>query len=352
MENSEEKRCVICNRPYNYHYNLFGRTCLSNLYKQLNIVNSRFIFNKEMHLCNVIAHRYFKFFLGKKKKYALVENYIALDYLKRIDLKFTEDIKNALKDNIKNISIFRRYAKSMLPEYSLNDFYKVYNDYIEFRKLLNESTNSEDKDFDEAILKGFSIIFDANKITMPLYYSAFYEMQRIFWETVVIGGLLADMKLSAYLMKISLTNSGEYEKEDNVLIIEDENVSRILFNNDEFKEKINELLVEDNVNINDKLFRFTHGDLLFALHDFTLNLKANKKENGNWYLDVEIVDKYDFTDIKNLKDYATATDSIPMSLFSSTLNNFAAISSSYNVIKPFNFKIKITNDDYKLDDIE
>ena len=38
-----------------------------------------------------------------------------------------------------------------------------------------------------------------------------------------------------------------------------------------------------------------------------------------------------------------------MSLLSSTLNNFAAISSSYHVIKPFHFILKITNDDYKIE---
>ena len=58
-QNNEEKRCIICNRPYNYHYDLFGRNCLMNLYTQLNISNFRFISNKEKHLCNVIAHRNF-----------------------------------------------------------------------------------------------------------------------------------------------------------------------------------------------------------------------------------------------------------------------------------------------------
>lgn len=356
MENSiqsnEERRCLICNKPYNYHYDLFGRSCLTNLYRQLNISNSRLISNKEKHLCNVIARRNFKFFLGKEKKYALAENYIALDYLKRIDLNFTESIKNKLKENIKNISIFKRYVKSLLPIYSLNDFYKIYNDYIEFKELLNESINYSNKDFDEAILKAFSVIFDVSKITMPLYYSAFYEMQRLFWEIVVIGGLLADMKLSSYLMKISLTNSGEYEKEGSVLTIEDENITKMLFDNEVFKKKINSLLEDDNATINNKLISFNQGDLLLALHDFTLNLKANKKENGNWNVDIEIIDKYDFTDIKDLKDYVTSTDSVPMSLFSSTLNNFAAISSSYNVIKPFNFKIKVKNDNYKVENIE
>lgn len=63
---------------------------------------------------------------------------------------------------------------------------------------------------------------------------------------------------------------------------------------------------------------------------------------------MEIEDRYDFTDIKNLREYITSNKSIPMSIFSSTLNNFAAISSSYNVIKPFNFMIKIDKDNYEI----
>ena len=236
----------------------------------------------------------------------------------------------------------------MLPTYSLNDFYKIYNDYIDFKKLLNENIESDNKNFDETILKGFSIIFDATKINMPLYYSVLYEMQYMFWETVVIGGLLANMKLSAYLMQISLTNSGEYEKEGNILIIEYEKITKILFENKEFKEKINSLLTDSNINIKNKLIRFSEKDLLLSLHDATLNLRATRKESDNWNIDLEIVDKYDFTDIKNLKDYVTSTDSITMSLLSSTLNNFATISSSYNVIKPFNFLIKIKNENYKM----
>ena len=348
MKNNEEKRCIICNKPYNYQYDLFGRNCLMKLYTQLNISNPKLISNKEKHLCNVIAHRNFKFFLSKNKKYALTENYIALDYLKRMDLKSVEDIKLKLTENIKNISILKRYTKSMLPTYSLNDFYKIYNDYIDFKNLLNENIKLNDKDFDETILKGFSIIFDTNKISIPLYYLIFYEMQYMFWKIVVIGGLLSNMKLSAYLMQISLTNSGEYEKEGDILTIEDGNITKILFENDEFKQYINSLLTDEEINIENKLISFCGGDLLLSLHNATLNLRATKKKNGNWYLNMEIIDKYDFTDIKNLKDYFTSTDSIIMSLLSSTLNNFAAISSSYNVIKPFNFVIKIKNEDYKI----
>lgn len=30
--NINEKRCVLCNKPYNYKYVMFGRGCLDNLY--------------------------------------------------------------------------------------------------------------------------------------------------------------------------------------------------------------------------------------------------------------------------------------------------------------------------------
>lgn len=299
-------------------------------------------------MCNRIALKNHKLFLSKEKKYALTRNYIAIDYLNKMELKSLGEIKNNLIKNSKNISFFNKDFTSLLTFASLNDFYKLYNDYIEFKKLLNNKENNNDED----VLKGFSIVFDIGKIANPLYYAALYDMQYMFWNIVVIGGLFADMELSAYLMRISLTNSGEYGDENNILIIEDENVSNTLFENEEFKDKINDLLKEYNTDIKEKLISFSGGDLLLSLHNATLNLKASKKENGNWDLMIEIIDKYDFTDIKDLKDYVTSTDSIMMSISSSTLNNFAAISSSYNVIKPFNFKIIIKNDDYKIENIK
>ena len=50
-----------------------------------------------------------------------------------------------------------------------------------------------------------------------------------------------------------------------------------------------------------------------------------------------------------VNDYISSTDTVPMSLFSSTLNNFAAISSSYGVINPFNFMIKMKVKNYKIE---
>lgn len=109
------------------------------------------------------------------------------------------------------------------------------------------------------------------------------------------------------------------------------------------------MLTNDSIDIKERKVEFPEGDLLLSIHIATINVNGNKNANGTWNLNIEINDRYDFTDIKNLKDYVKSTDSIKDSLFSSTLNNFAAISSSYRVIKPYNFVIKMNIKDYKFD---
>ena len=97
----EEKRCVLCNKPYNYKYVMFGRGCLDNLYGLLEFSKPpRFIWNKESYLCTKIAWRNHKFFLNKNKKYALAQKYIALNYLNRMNLDFLDDIKEKILKDI------------------------------------------------------------------------------------------------------------------------------------------------------------------------------------------------------------------------------------------------------------
>ena len=68
-------------------------------------------------------------------------------------------------------------------------------------------------------------------------------------------------------------------------------------------------------------------------------MKANKDKDGKWNFKIEIIDTYDFTDFKNLKEYADVEDVIS-DIFSTLLNNFGVISSEYGVIKTYKLKIK------------
>jgi len=131
------------------------------------------ILNKENYLCIRIAWRNHKFFLNKNKKYELAKKYIALT------IPFT-----------------------------LNEIYKLYNYSKKFDELIKEfqSINWEnvDKKVAENFLKSMSFIFDVTKKSDPISYAVFYSMQYIFWQVVVVGGILTDMKLSAKLLSNSL----------------------------------------------------------------------------------------------------------------------------------------------------
>ncbi len=163
----------------------------------------RLVKDKEMYLCNRIALRNYKFFLGKKKKYVLAEKYIALKYLDKIDSDFFNNLKDKIPTDIRNISIFRRDFIEILP-FKLNDVYRVYNEIDKFKNLINEFQNLNLEKIDQKVaeetLKRMSFIFDANKKTNPITYVGFYLMQYVFWQLVVVGGILTNMNLSAKLL--------------------------------------------------------------------------------------------------------------------------------------------------------
>ena len=178
----EDRKCILCNRPYDYKYIMFGRTCLENLYKQLKVGKIGSFFNKENHLLNSISHRNLKFFLSKSKKQAVLENYIELDYIKRMNLKSMDSIREQIERNINRISAFSELKEDMFPNYSVNSFYKVYQDYQKFKnetEKISHIKNNDDK-YNEAILNGLSFVFDTGKLAYPIQYFAFYGMQYEF----------------------------------------------------------------------------------------------------------------------------------------------------------------------------
>ena len=330
VKTKNEKRCVLCNKPYDYKYAMFGRGCLDNLYGLLEFSKPpRIVWNKELYLCTKIAWKNHKFFLSKKKKYALAQKYIALNYLNKMDYDFLDDIKKKIK----------------------NDIYKLFNYAQKFDELIKEFQNINWEEVDEKVaenfIKSMSFIFDVTKKSNPISYAVFYSMQYTFWQVVVVGGILADMKLSARLLTNSLSLFG---KEPRDMLIEDEETIQLILENQTFKDRINQLIkkygegneefiVDDSAPTEDILIRFEKNDLLFALHDATMIVKANKDKEDKWNFKIEIIDTYDFTDFKDLKEYAD-TDDVITDIFSTLLNNFGVVSSEYGVIKTYNIKIK------------
>ena len=155
VKNIEEKRCVLCNKPYNYKYSMFGRGCLDNMYSLLEFKKApRFIWYKELYLCTRIAWRNHKFFLSRNQKYNLAQKYIALSYLNKMDCNFLDDIKKQIKNDINNISIFSKNVIETI-SFSLNDIYKLFNYWQKFNELIANLRNINWEELDKQIAKEF-----------------------------------------------------------------------------------------------------------------------------------------------------------------------------------------------------
>lgn len=306
----EEKRCLLCNKPYDYKYKMFGRGCLDNIYGILDFHKPpKFVWNKEAYLCTKIAWKNHKYFLTKKKKYDLAQKYIAFNYLEKMNLEALNDVKTRLTNDINNITTFSK-SRTELISFTLNDIYKLYNYYQKFEKIIKDFQNIDwekiDKETAKKLIKSISFIFDITKKSDPISYAVFFSMQYIFWQVVVVGGILCKMK--QLIQK--------------------------------YGEGKNEFIVDDSAPAEDISITFDSKDLLFALHNATVFVKAQKNEDDIWEMEVQIKDTYDFTDFKNLKEYADNKDGILEDILSTTLNNLAVVSSEYGVIKIYDLEIK------------
>ncbi len=348
----EEKRCLLCNKPYDYKYKMFGRGCLDNIYGELGIRKPpRFVWNKELYLCTKVAWKNHKYFLSKTKKYDLIQKYIALNYLEKMNLEALNDVQTSLTKGIKNITTFSK-SRSELMSFTLNDIYKIYNYYQKFEKIIKDFQNINWNDIDEKVASGYikslSFIFDLTKKSNPIFYAVFYSMQYMFWQVVVIGGMLTNKPLSAKLLTNSLTLFG---KEASDLLLEDDKIKGILMKSEAFKNKLRQLtekygkntkefVIDKNSPVEDTAINFDKSDLLYALHNATLFVKAIKNEDDKWNLKIEIIDTYDFTDFKSINEYMDNKEARIDDIISTTLNNFAVASSEYGVIKIYDVKIK------------
>ena len=348
----EEKRCLLCNKPYDYKYKMFGRGCLDNIYEELGIYKlSRFVWNKELYLCSKVAWKNHKYFLSKTKKYDLTQKYIALNYLKNMNFDALKDIEEKMLKDIKNITPFSKDTVELMT-FTLNDIYKLFNYYQKFERIIEDFQNINWKEIDEKVandyIKSLSFIFDLTKKSNLISYAVFYSMQYMFWQIVVIGGLFTNKPLSAKLLTNSLSVFG---KEPNDLVIEDEEIKNILLKSPIFKKKLeqliekygdgkNEFIIDEKSPREDTLIRFDDADLLYALHDATLLVKGTKDKNNKWILEIEIKDTYDFTDFKELREYSDEENSKTKDILSTTLNNLGVASSKYGVIKVYDVEIK------------
>ena len=99
---------------------------------------------------------------------------------------------------------------------------------------------------------------------------------------------------------------------------------------------------EFNISIEDKeSVTFENSDLYFAIHIAKIEMKAKKENDSTWNADIILSDTFDFTKWKGLLEYIKDANSIPKSILSSTLYNFAFISQKLGVVKEFEVVVKL-----------
>lgn len=117
-----------------------------------------------------------------------------------------------------------------------------------------------------------------------------------------------------------------------------------------FIDKINEIIKENDTNKNFNIkagITFDDGDLFLALHDATLNVIGEKQNSNSWNLQIEITDRYDFTDYKEMNEIIGGNISL-LKRLGNIANNIAMISTSCNVIREYNIDIKFNLDNWKI----
>ncbi len=131
---------------------MFGRGCLDNIYGELEYVSHLDLYGIRNYIYVLKLLENHKYFLSKTKKYDLIQKYIALDYLEKMNLEALNDVQTSLTKGIKNITTFSK-SRSELMSFTLNDIYKIYNYYQKFEKIIKDFQNINWNDIDEKVAK-------------------------------------------------------------------------------------------------------------------------------------------------------------------------------------------------------
>ena len=372
------KKCKLCGKTFNNNnYQLFGTSCFKTICDLMDIVIPKSIKekNKEKYLCSLIAKKLNKKKLTIKQKQYLTELYIATLFIDKIEYVNLNKLKKKIQKQIDNMNFF---TGVFLPNKDLSmllySMYNLYNATDTFKKNLaeiekmhrEEKIDDNVKD-DKKVIQYFQYIFKVKRILNPKEYALSYYRQYIFWETIINGGLLFNYQLAAKLLRHSLSEIGEEPKVYNVTdknIIEDikKDTDFIAKLNQTMSNNINKLYFKTNTEEEKETFAFENNtDFKYAIHKADIIVEGNKNEEGYWDLNIEILDRFDFTDFVFPEEYNNKYNEINKNKDKTlkqkvvsnikngvgyTLNNMALASVQYGVLKEYDVKISFGMHNY------
>lgn len=338
------EKCILCGRKISntrYHFGIgcLKKTCLSIGIDGIKNLNGEAELDKKiMILCN-------KKRLPKVQSSMLTNRYLALKILNEVPLEEYNAYKNILQQDIDKIEKTTKIEElesfkliSLKQANEINKQYKKHEGF--FKKMMNGEYD---------VLQNFT--FDIIRFSFSKYYSdkpylneTTQRSQYFIWKSLSITFKLAGFTFSAKCLENSLKRNPQDMEITSGRIVDN------IKTDGNFVDKINKIIKEYNTkekfNIKD-IIRFDDGDLLLALHDATLNVIGEKQSNNKWKLQIEITDVYDFTDYKEIEEIIGSNKSL-LERLGNIANNIAMISTSCNVVREYNIKIKFNIDNWEV----
>lgn len=338
--------CLLCERDMKKSKNEFGNGCINNIYKFLDIEKPTRGKNKELFLYKNIMQRTNISKINKEQKIWLADRYLTYQYLDKLKYGNFEKLKKQINEDIENVDKIEKFEEMITArKIKLKEAYDLYKKETKFKTNLAKIENNEYKEDEniKLLITGFSYIFNMYKNKNQYEKNSFKAMQYAFWQTVIeVGGRYFNYKLAAELLQHSL------EKNPKDFIIKDEKIINLIIRDENFKNKIKEILDKYNKQQNfyisqgKESMAFKNSDLYFAIHKANIEMKSEKNEDSSWKADITLSDTFDFTKFKTPLDYYFDANNIPKSILSSTLYNLAFISQKLGVIKEYNVIAKLT----------
>lgn len=333
------KECLLCERDMKTAKTIFGNGCIKSIYKLLNLEMPKKVKDREQYLYKSIMKRNSVKNLNSNQKIWLTDRYLTYQYVDNLKYGEYTELKNKLKNDIANVAKIESFSEfETADKIKLKQAYTLYKKEEKFDNYISQVNYAQD-----TLKVGYKLLWEYSPInlvirkrTNPFEISAIKSMQYALWQIIAIGGNVVGYDGSAKLLEHSLTD------EPKNLVIKEGKIVEEIRNDVQFKEKIKKIVEKygkdkDEFNLvdgDDTNIQFDDSDLYFAIHGASIYVKG-KKVNEKWNLSIKIIDKYDYTDFKEITDYISDANSVPKSMFSSFIYNLAYFSVKFGVIKEY-----------------
>ena len=327
-------RCSVCGRNVSNKTAHFGLGCLKNMCSLIDMDKPKNL--KGENLLNIkISKITKKQSLNKEEKTLLTNRYLTLQLLNKIPLNNYDSMRNKIMKDINNIGKNKKMISNDI--ITLKQAYEAFKLYNKFQKIKEKAEEVDSEYIQNFLFENLLFAFSTYYRNKKYFGGVIADIQYYFWKTI------SNMLKKTYpngmeFIEYSLLENPQDKLIENGKLIDD------IIKDENFKEKIKVCILN---NKNNNHFEITEGlnyistDLFLALNNTTINIIGNKESN-KWKLDITIIDRYDFTDFKEIDEYCD--NNIIKGLFGSTANNMAMISVASGVMHEYNVTIKFKID--------